>query len=111
MGHVRRPALPMPTQDEIQELILFLAANVSVMHDDGKPEKAERYQAMQNTVQGLAQRAVDLSEITRVVVAPEAHNDRAYDNHRAFTDGCAIDVQDDGRTLKLVPMPLPGTFI
>lgn len=64
------PTLPMPTKAEILELVTFLAANVSVCEDDGKHEKAERYRALQNTVQALAER-VAASAASNTQESPE----------------------------------------
>jgi hypothetical protein len=105
----------MPTKAEVLELVTFLAANVSVSQEDGLPEKADHYQALLDTAKALAERAVDLSAISRVVVvATQAFvrkDDREYDMAGFYSDGCVIYVQDDGRTLKLLPTPKPGSFI
>jgi hypothetical protein len=110
MSFPRRPTLPMPTKAEILELVTFLAANVSVFEEDGFPEKAERARALMHTAQALSERAVDLSEVRRISVVVDGGG-RAYESYAAYRDGCVIDVQDDGLTLKLLPSPKLGSFL
>lgn len=109
MTPIRRPALPMPTKAEIVELVTFLAANVAIAKEDGHPDRAKGYQAMQNTAKALAERAVDLSEVTRVTVVAGGYH--AFEKSDLYDDGCVLDVQHDGHTLKILPTPKPGTFI
>ncbi|MCI4659769.1 hypothetical protein [Cryobacterium zhongshanensis] len=110
MSPVRPPALPMPTKAEVLELVSFLAANVAVSQEDGHPEKADRYQALLDTVKALAERAVDLVDVSRVVIVTQGAG-RLYDRGALYSNGCVAEVQDDGRTLKLIPTPRPGSFI
>jgi hypothetical protein len=95
------PVRPLPTPSQIRDLTLFLAANIGVSQADKDHEKAAGYQAMLDTVHALAERTVDLSSVNRVVVVTA--RGRAYDKSALYADGCAVAVQDDGRTLKLFP--------
>lgn len=57
MSFVNKPSLPMPTTEEVRELVTFLAANVSVSNIDGNHEKAVRFQALLDTANALVERA------------------------------------------------------
>ncbi|ROR76103.1 hypothetical protein SAMN06295974_3749 [Plantibacter flavus] len=112
---VTHSGLPMPTPKEVRDLTIFLAANADVADADGDHVKAERFREMRLTVAGLAERAIDTSSVTRVVVVHHeppgdhridlASTGRVYDRSELFRNGCAIVLQDAGRTLKLLPAP------
>ncbi|MFF2053723.1 hypothetical protein ACFVU2_19120 [Leifsonia sp. NPDC058194] len=70
---------PLPTEEEVHELIVFLAANHDVAVADGLHEKAERFQTMLRTAKALSAKASE-SEVaprTRLgyVIAPVHGNE------------------------------------
>jgi hypothetical protein len=94
----------MPSTADVRELLLFLAANADVAHADGEHAKVDTYRRFQATVQGLADHADDLSAVTRIDIVSDRKREvlRGSD---LFERGCVLDVQDDGRTLKILPPP------
>jgi hypothetical protein len=70
---------PMPTPDEVQELLLFLAANHDVAQADGLREKAERFQTMLRTAKALAAKSTESQVPARTrlgyVIAPLRRNE------------------------------------
>jgi hypothetical protein len=70
---------PMPTNEEVHELIMFLAANHDVAVADGLHEKAERFQTMLRTAKALSAKAseTEVEPNTRLgyVIAPVHGNE------------------------------------
>jgi len=93
----------LPSVADVRELSSFLAANADVATADGEHVKAAHYRQMIETVKALSDRATDLSAVTRVVVVGESPVGRAFEKHDLYSHGCVLIVQDDGRTLKLLP--------
>ena len=54
--------MPAPTATEIQNLRLYLAANIDVANADNDPEKAAGYRAHARTVDQLVERAGNAGE-------------------------------------------------
>lgn len=98
------PNAPMPTTQEVHELSLFLAANADVARADGKPDKVAKFEQFQSTLRGLCQRAEDLSAVTRVDIVSDAKL-QVLHGRDLFDAGCTLEVQDAGRTLKILPLP------
>lgn len=101
------PTTAMPDATDVHDLLVFLAANADVARADGAHEKVQTFQRFQNAVRGLQERADDLSKVTRVDIVSDRKRE-VLQGPGLFEGGCALEVQDDGRTLKVLPMPAAG---
>lgn len=101
------PSTPMPTAADVRDLLLFLAANADVARADGEHEKVLTFQRYLDAVRGLQERADDLSKVTRVDIVSDIKREVLH-GPRLFDGGCVLEVQDDGRTLKVLPAPSAG---
>lgn len=101
---------PMPTTEDVHELIVFLAANHDVAVADGLKDKAERFHKMLTTAKALSAKASE-SEVppsTRLgyVIAP------VHGNEKGELEACPVhgpfETKDEARAAaELMDYPQP----